>query len=194
MVCIISTNALPLFQYSLDCPPLNMTKLKKNRGSEPILPNWITEEYGSAPQYLSIERWTTKKALVLHTLEDEFIIRPSYIDITYHISTQCDKAVVDIFTSVRYWGRQICTHLWKREFANFVIREWNLKNTMIATVLFFIKLEGDTHCFFNQGFGPLWKVKEYENRWCLGLFLLELKRHRQKLLRTTIQPHKLIIL
>ena len=39
----------------------------------------------------------------------------------------------------------------------------------------------------------LCKVMEYENQWCLGLFLLEIKRHREKLLKdknTTTQVHQ----
>ena len=35
-----------------------------------------------------------------------------------------------------------------------------------------------------QGFGLLW-VMEYDDQRCLGLFLLVLKRHRQKLLKNT---------
>ena len=34
---------------------------------------------------------------------------------------------------------------------------------------------------------------EYEDQWCLGLFLLELKRHKEKLLKdnnTTTQTHQ----
>ena len=43
---------------------------------------------------------------------------------------------------------------------------------------------------FKQGFGPLRKVMEYEDQWCLGLFLLELIG--KSCWRTIIQPHKLI--
>ena len=42
--------------------------------------------------------------------------------------------------------------------------------------------------FFKQRFGPLRKVMEYEDQRCLGLFLLELKRHREKLLKNTATP------
>ena len=44
-------------------------------------------------------------------------------------------------------------------------------------------MRGGYHCLFKQVFGPLRKVLEYEDQWCLGLFLLELKRHREKLLK-----------
>ena len=48
------------------------------------------------------------------------------------------------------------------------------------------------HYLFKQSFGPLCKVKEYEDQRCLLLFLLELKRHREKLLKdnsTIIEAH-----
>ena len=56
----------------------------------------------------------------------------------------------------------------------------------------FYEIRGRYHCLFKQGFGPLCKVIEYEDEWCLGIFLLELKRHREKLLKdnsTTTQAH-----
>ena len=48
------------------------------------------------------------------------------------------------------------------------------------------------HRLFKQGFGPLSKVMDYEDQRCLGLLLLELKRHREKLLKdnsTATQAH-----
>ena len=45
----------------------------------------------------------------------------------------------------------------------------------------FYEIRGRYHCLFKQGFGPLRKVMEYEDQWCLELFLLELNRHRNKL-------------
>ena len=54
----------------------------------------------------------------------------------------------------------------------------------------FYEIRGRYHCLFKQGFGPLRKVMEYEDQQRLGLFLLELKRHREKLLKntTTLTP------
>ena len=49
----------------------------------------------------------------------------------------------------------------------------------------FYEIRGRYHYLFKQGFGPLHKVMEYEGQRCLGLFLLELKRHREKLLKNT---------
>ena len=39
------------------------------------------------------------------------------------------------------------------------------------------------HCLFTEGFGPLARVMRYQDQRCLGLFLLELRRHREGLLR-----------
>ena len=55
----------------------------------------------------------------------------------------------------------------------------------------FYEIRGRYHCLFKQDFGPLHKVMEYEDQ-CLRLFLLEFKRHRDKLLKnysTATQAH-----
>ncbi|KAI5083652.1 hypothetical protein GOP47_0003395 [Adiantum capillus-veneris] len=39
------------------------------------------------------------------------------------------------------------------------------------------------HCLFREGFGLLARVMRYQDRRCLDLFLLELRRHRECLLR-----------
>ena len=61
----------------------------------------------------------------------------------------------------------------------------------------FVKFRERYHCPFKQGFGPLRKVMEYEDQRCLGLFLLELERHKEKLLKdnstaTQAQPQRTI--
>ena len=45
---------------------------------------------------------------------------------------------------------------------------------MFGTYSAFYEIKGKYHCFF-KGFGPLLKVMEYEDEWCLVLFLLELE-------------------
>ena len=60
---------------------------------------------------------------------------------------------------------------------------------MFVTIIIYA-IKGRDHHLFNQGFGLVCKVMEFENQQCLGLFLLELNIHKEKLLRT-IQPHKL---
>ena len=78
------------------------------------------------------------------------------------------------------------TNLWKKDI--IICRLRHLKSTMFATLLF--SITGRYHCLFKQDFDLLRKVMEYENQWCLGLFLVERKRHREKLLKnTTTQAH-----
>ena len=52
-------------------------------------------------------------------------------------------------------------YLLKKEFANCVIREWNLMNTKFDIALFFKKSER-YNCLFKQGFDPLHNVVGYE--------------------------------
>jgi hypothetical protein len=66
---------------------------------------------------------------------------------------------------------------------------------MCATVLYSIKYETVTIESSKNWFGPLAKIMEYR---CLGLSLLELKRHREKLLKEnnatrTTRPHRTIM-
>ena len=51
----------------------------------------------------------------------------------------------------------------------------------------YYEIRGRFHCLFRDGFGPLTKVMNYTDQRCLGLFLLELRRHRESLLR---RPNK----
>ena len=53
----------------------------------------------------------------------------------------------------------------------------------ICRCLVYYEIRGRFHCLFRDGFGPLTKVMNYTDQRCLGLFLLELGRHRESLLR-----------
>ena len=77
------------------------------------------------------------------------------------------------------------------EFDNCAFKEWNKKN---YHCIVFYEIRGKYQCLFNQGFGPLGRVLEYENKLCLRRFFLELTKYKEKLLdnNTTIQPYKLI--
>ena len=47
----------------------------------------------------------------------------------------------------------------------------------------YYEIQGCFHCLFREGFGPLARVMRDQDYRCLGLFLLELRRHREGLLR-----------
>ena len=62
----------------------------------------------------------------------------------------------------------------------------------VCHISVFYEIRGRYYCLFKQGFGLLRKVIEYEDQWCLRPFLLELKRHGEKLLKdnkTATQAH-----
>ena len=68
----MSINALPPFQYSLDSPHLNMTKVEKNRV---IWTDIINSKISLGMKMVHY------KTHFLHTSEDGFIIKPPYMDI-----------------------------------------------------------------------------------------------------------------
>ena len=50
----------------------------------------------------------------------------------------------------------------------------------------FYEIKKQFHCLFREGFGPLARVMNYTDQQCLGLFLLEIHRFRDSLLK---KPH-----
>ena len=74
-------------------------------------------------------------------------------------------------------------------------REPDQMNTMFVYLQLcsFSDVRGRYYCPFNQGTGPLRKVTEYKGQQRLGLFLIELKRHTNKVLKdnhTTTIDHQ----
>ena len=47
----------------------------------------------------------------------------------------------------------------------------------------YYEIRGRFHCLFKEGFWPLARVMNFEDQRCLGLFLLELRKHREDLLK-----------
>ena len=47
----------------------------------------------------------------------------------------------------------------------------------------YYEIRGRFHCLFKEGFGPLSRITRYQDQRCLELFLLELCRHKERLLR-----------
>ena len=72
------------FQNTLGCPHLNMTKMEKNRMIQTNIIKLENKITWISPKISLGRKMTHNKAHSLHTSEDGFIIRPSYMDI--HIS------------------------------------------------------------------------------------------------------------
>ena len=62
-------------------------------------------------------------------------------------------------------------------------RELETKLHYICHCSAYYEIRGRFHYFFREGFGPFSRVMRYEDQRCLGLFLIELCRHRESLMR-----------
>ena len=107
--------------------------------------------------------------------QDGFIIKFSHA---------LHSVIGELKTHINYKLRWADMHLnnWKNAAANCAFGGWNWKNHCGLSLCYFYEVRGRYYCLFDWGFDPLHKVMEYEEQWCLELFLQELKRHREKLL------------
>ena len=53
----------------------------------------------------------------------------------------------------------------------------------LCRCLVYYEIRGRFHCLLQAGFGPLIRGMNYEDQRCLGLFLLELRKHRENVLK-----------
>ena len=124
------------------------------------------------------------KTHFLKTSEDGFILRPPYMDI--HLSYALRSVIGQLRTSSHQLqigvGRYTRLPLDER-ICQLCHQGVEFEEHYVCHYSVFYEIRGRYHCLFKQGFGPLRKVREYEDQRYLGLFLLELKRHREKLLK-----------
>ena len=128
-------------------------------------------------------RWPTKRHF-LHTSEDGFIIWPPYLDI--HLSYALRSVIGQLWTSSHQLELEVgrYTQIPLEERICWLCHQGvESKEQYVYHCSVFYENRGRYHCLFKQGFGPQHKVMEYEDQRCLGSFLLELKRHRGKLLK-----------
>ena len=138
----MSINALPPFQYSLDCPHPIWPKWKRIEWSELIFINLENKITWISPK-ISLG---TKMAHFLHTLEDGFIIGPPYMDI--HLS----YALLHMIRQ-----RQTSSHQLEIEVGRYTriplrerIRQLCHRGVeMFVTVVSFMRSKGDTTTFFS---------------------------------------------
>ncbi len=180
----MNINALPPFQYSLDCPHLNMTKTEKNRVIRADIIKLNNERTWTSPTTPLGRKMAQYKALFLHISQDGFILRPSYMDT--HLSHALRTVIGQLRTSShqleiekgRYAGKPMAERI-----CQLCHREVESEEHYVCHCSVFYEIRGRYHCLFQNGFGPLPTIMEYKDQRCLGLFLLELKRHREKLLK-----------
>ena len=49
----------------------------------------------------------------------------------------------------------------------------------------YYEIRGRYHCLFRDGFGPLSKVMSFQDQRCLGLYLLEIHKYRESMLKNS---------
>ena len=182
-----SMERLPPFQYSLDAPSLDLTHPEKTRLIRQDLVQLDTRRTWIQPVQELGTKMTFYREHLLQLTEDGFVTRPRYMDT--HLSHGIRCAIGQIRTSShqlrietgRYSGlpadARICLLCHMEP-------ETELHYTCHCPVYY--EIRGRFHCLFREGFGSLARVMRYEDQRCLGLFLLELRRHRESLMRGEI--------
>ena len=129
--------------------------------------------------FIHIKRWILDLAVL-------------YRHISILCTVQYDKAAANLVTLVRDWSSHICTNTSRRKNLPIVSSRSGILRKLR---LVFYEIRRRYHCLFKQGFGPRCKAMDYKDQQCLGLglFLLELKRHRENSLKdnnTATQAHQ----
>lgn len=179
-----SMDRLPPFQYSLDAPSLSLKRVEIYRLIRQDLIQLDTRRTWIEPS----QELGTKSAFyrehLLQLTADGFIIRSSYMDT--HLSHGLRCAIGQIRTSSHQL--EIETGKFREIPANSRIcrlchAEPETELHYICHCTVYYEIRGRFHCLFREGFGPLDRVMRYEDQRCLGLYLLEIHRYRDSLLR-----------
>ena len=124
---------------------------------------------------------------LLDLREDGFVTRPMYMDT--HLSHGLQCVIGQMHTSSHQLEMEIVRFRGVRAEAKIYLLcriEAQTELHHICHCLVYYEIRGCFHCLFREGFGPLARVMRYEDQRCLGLFLLELRRHRESLMRGEI--------
>ena len=146
----MSINALPPFQYSLDGPHLNMTKVEKNRVIRTDIINLENKITWISPKIPLGTKMAHYKTHFLHTSEDGFIIRPPYMDI--HLSYVLRSVIGQLRTSSHQLQIEVgrYTRLPLEERICQLCHEGVESEEHYVIVVSFMKSEGDTIASLNK--------------------------------------------
>ena len=120
----------------------------------------------------------------LRLSDDDFITREAYMDV--HLSYNVRSAIGQIRASSHnleietghfrgIQGEERMCQLCRIE------PETEMHHIYCCPVYY--EIRGRFHCLFREGFGPQARVMNYTDQRCLGLFLLEIRRFRDSLLK-----------
>lgn len=178
----IDIDRLPPSQYDPASPYYRLSRVDRNRVlrcdlvQAHVRDTWMVAALPTKMQHY--------RDHFLRLTEDGFIQRPGYMDIfmSHAMRVAIGQLRVSSHTLEIEAGR-----------AGGIPREARLcrlcrgevesEEHYICRCPVFYEIRGRYHCLFRDGFGPLSRVIDYPDQRCLGLFLLEIRRHREDLLR-----------
>ena len=180
----IDIERLPPFQYSLDAPSLSLTKSEITLLIKQNLIQLDTRRTWTQPAQELGTKMGFYRKYFLQLTKDGFVVRPAYMDTHLSHGIRCDIGQMrtsshnlEIETS-RFRGVQA-----KDRICQLCCIEPETEFHHLCRCRVYYEIRGRFHCLFKEGFGPLARVMKFEDQRCLGLFLLELRKHRENLLR-----------
>ena len=179
-----SMDRLPPFQYSLDAPSLSLTQREITRVIRLDVFQLDTQRTWIQPAQELGTKMAFYREHLLQLTEDGFLTRPAYMDT--HLSHGLRCAIGQVRTSShqleieRGRFRGIPT---EDRLCQLCQREPETEFHYICRCTAYYEIRGRFHCLFREGFGPLSRVMRFYDQRCLGLYLMEIQRHRAGLLR-----------
>ncbi|KAH7422442.1 hypothetical protein KP509_12G008600 [Ceratopteris richardii] len=157
---------------------------------EPCTKLWLFDTLVTSAMLCGVHIWGPSvrmafyKDHLLRLTADGIVVRPSYMDTHLSYGVRC--AIGRMRTSSHQL--EIETGRYRRvptqdRICRICHMEPERELHYICHCSAYYEIRGCFHCLFREGFGPFSRAMGYEDQRCLGLFLLELRRHRDSLLR-----------
>ncbi|KAH7446947.1 hypothetical protein KP509_01G083500 [Ceratopteris richardii] len=175
---------LPPFQYSLQTPLMYLTRVEITKRIRQDLIQLDTKRTWIEPTQELGTKMAFYREHLLHLTTDGFVTRPSYMDT--HLSHALRCAIRQLRTSSHQLEIETGRFRWvpaDSRICRLCHLEPETELHYICHWTVYYEIRGRFHCLFREGFGPLSRVMSFEDQRCLGLYLLEVHRHRDNLLR-----------
>lgn len=175
---------LPPYQYDPASPYIRLSRVDRNRVlrydllQAHIRDTWIPST-GTLPVKMQYYR-----DHFLRLTEDGFIQRPGYMDVfmSHAMRIAIGQLRVSSHTLEIEAGRAVRVAREDR-ICRLCSREVESEEHYVCRCPVYYEIRGRYHCLFREGFGPISRITDFPDQRCLGLFLMELRRHRESLLR-----------
>ena len=173
----IHIDSLPPFQYDADSPYIRLSTVERNQVLRADLTQLHTREIWT-PVGLPTKMEHYRQHF-LRVTEDGFIQRPRYMDVymSHAMRVAIGQLRVSSHTLEIEAGRAAGVSREVR-LCRLCHTEVELEEHYVCRRPLFYEIRVRYHCLFREGFGPLSRVMDYQDHRCLGLFLVELRRHK----------------